>query len=75
MNLYTNGFAFATKEDLSEIVINFTQVNPIVGADGEITTTKVESVASLVMNLDTAQELAKVLSKSVFRSQDNSSQE
>ncbi len=61
MNIYTNGFRCSLKNDEQEFLVQFLQGSPKYNEDDEIIGTETEVVASVVMTLDNATALAKLI--------------
>lgn len=63
MNLYVNGFSVATSQDEDEVILHFIQKSPSFSLDGKIGEPIIEGVSDLIMNMETARNLAAVLQK------------
>jgi hypothetical protein len=62
MRTFVNQFQVASTDDQTEITLLFSQVSPVIPNDGSnISETKSEEVASLVMTKETALSLINVL--------------
>ena len=67
---FTNGFSCAMDQEKGELIINFLQQSPKIGAAGKADEVKEEEVISLVMGKVLAQNLADSLSEILETSDD-----